>query len=276
MRIITMTFLSFLAVILPGLGDDRLATLTVGATTYSNVLILRVTGTDIYFSSANGIGNAKLTNLDSTLQAKFAPYAAKAAEVEQTQATGQRRVPNAALAAQQAVAPVPDSGPDSGEKSATAYGDASSTNQHTVAKSFLGKKGPELAVEKWISASPNMNGKFLLVEFWSPSSISCVNFVPTLNHYQQEFGEKLAIVAIADEPEDAVRKIADPNIEYASAIDTQKRMESAVEVKSLPYVLLLMGLTGRNCPVEGNPMKSGKELNDGIVTGILGQYTTAQ
>lgn len=265
-----MTFLSFLTVILPALGEERLATLTVGDTTYSNVLVLRVTGTDIYFSSANGIGNAKLTNLDSSLQAKFAPYAARAAEVEQTQATANSEYERA-LAAQQPLAPVPESGPDAGKPPIDA--DASSTNMLS-AKSFLGKKGPDLVVEKWISASPNMNGKFLLVEFWAPSSISCVNFVPTLNHYQQEFGEKLAIVAIADEPEDAVRKIADPNIEYASAIDTQKRMESALEVKSLPYVLLMdpEGIVRW----QGNPMKSGKELNDGIVTSILDKYASAQ
>lgn len=268
MRILSLFIATMLAAGWSARADDRLPTLTVGDTTYTNVLVLRVTGTDIYFSAANGIGNAKLTNLDSTLQAKYAPYAAKAMEVDQAQNAVNTQYERA-VASQQELAPPVDSGPDSGKLAS----DASSTNA-PLGKSLLGKKGPELVVEKWLSASPNMAGKFVLIEFWSPSSMPCLNFIATLNHYSEEFADKLAIIGIADEPEDDVRKVVDPNINYSSAFDTQKRMATELDVKVVPYVLLMdpQGIVRW----QGNPMKNGNAFGDSVVSGILDKYTTAQ
>ena len=119
-----------------------------------------------------------------------------------------------------------------------------------------------------------MAGKFVLIEFWSPSSMPCLNFIPTLNHYAQEFADKITIIGIADEPEDNVRKVVDPNIDYSSAFDTQKRMETALDVKVVPYVLLMdpQGIVRW----EGNPMKNGNSFSDSVITGIVDKYTTAQ
>ena len=268
MRILGLILTTMLAGGWAASAEDRLPTLTVGDTTYTNVQVLRVTATDIYFSAANGIGNAKLTNLDSTLQAKYAPYAAKAAEIDQKQ-TAVNTAYERTVAAQEALAPAPDSGPEAAKSSA----DSSSTNA-PLGKSLLGKKGPDLVVEKWLSSSPNMAGKFVMVEFWSPGNMPCLNFIPTLNHYAEEFADKMVIIGIADEPEDNVRKVVDPNISYYSAFDSQKRMETALEVKVVPYVLLMdpQGIVRW----EGNPMKDGNSFSDGVITGILNKYTTAQ
>jgi len=54
------------------LADEKLAVLHVGSQTYSNVLVTTVTATDIYFTSDQGMGNAKLKNLDPELQKHFA------------------------------------------------------------------------------------------------------------------------------------------------------------------------------------------------------------
>jgi hypothetical protein len=60
-------------------ADENLPVLKVGSDVYSNVTITSVTPTDIYFSYANGMGNAKLKNLEPALQEHFHYHGAKAA-----------------------------------------------------------------------------------------------------------------------------------------------------------------------------------------------------
>jgi thiol-disulfide isomerase/thioredoxin len=268
MRMPMAILVNLLAIMWPAFGDDRLPVLRVGDTSYSNVLVLRVTATDIYFTSARGIHNAKLTDLEPALQAQFAPDAAKAGEAEKMQAAA-----NAQYLRALALQTSPPPAPDAQVGKPTADADSSTTN-NTSAKSFLNQKGPDLVVEKWISAAPDTQGKFVLIDFWASWSEPCRNYISELNHLLQRFGDKLAIIGISNEPEDDVRKVVDPNIEYSSAIDTQNRMESAVEVKEMPYVLLMD--TNGIVRWEGNPLKSGQVLSEFVVAGILDKYTAAQ
>jgi hypothetical protein len=60
------------------LADERLPVLKVGSQIYSNVMITRVTGTDIYFTYDKGMANVKLRLLDPELQKRFHYDAAKA------------------------------------------------------------------------------------------------------------------------------------------------------------------------------------------------------
>jgi hypothetical protein len=66
-------------------ADETLPLLRVGTAFYTNVTITGVTATDIYFTSARGLGNAKLKNLDPTLQKhfKFDPASAEVANTNQ-------------------------------------------------------------------------------------------------------------------------------------------------------------------------------------------------
>lgn len=68
------------------IGDDRLASLTVGANTYTNISITRVTATDVYFTYNKGMGNAKLKDLSPELKEHFHYDEAKAASIEKKQA----------------------------------------------------------------------------------------------------------------------------------------------------------------------------------------------
>ncbi len=268
MRIVAIVLVSLMAAIWPAQGDDRLPVLKVGDTTYSNVLILNVTATDIYFSSARGIGNAKLTSLDPAVQAQFAPDAAKAGQVEQAQQQG-----NAQYLAAMAVRTVPPPTQDGQPGVPLAATNSSPTNK-AVAKLFLNQPAPELAVEKWISASPNTQGKFVLIDFWATTNDASVKFISKLNDFQQRFATNLAIVGISDEAEDDVRKIEDPKIEYSSGIDTQEQMETALELKALPYVILMD--TNQVVRWEGNPLNTTNALTDTVVAGILDKYSPAQ
>ena len=66
-------------------ADEKLPVLQVGSNTYSNVTVTVVTATDIYFTYAGGMGNAKLKLLSPDLKKHFGYNARQAGEVEQRQ-----------------------------------------------------------------------------------------------------------------------------------------------------------------------------------------------
>jgi cytochrome c biogenesis protein CcmG, thiol:disulfide interchange protein DsbE len=267
MRVNVAILVNLLTLVWAAFGDEQLPVLKVGDTTYTNVSVLRVTATDICFSSASGIGSAKLTDLDPAVQAQFAPEAAKAAAVEKTQA-------EAAAEYLRAVAlqspPLPASDAQGGDSASGA--DSSSTNK-PIAKTFLNLPGPDLVAEKWLSASPNTKDKLVLIDFWATTNEPSQSFISKLNGFQDRFTTNLAIIGISHEGEDDVRKIVDPAIQYSSAIDTQGQMESAIALKKLPYVLLLD--TNWVVRWEGNPLNSTNALTEAVISSLLEKFPPA-
>src|SRR6478736_184892 len=75
------------------------------------------------------------------------------------------------------------------------------------AKSFLGAKAPEVVVEKWLTAAPDTKGKFVLIDFWATWCGPCRRAIPELNAFQKKFADKLVVIGVSDETEDAVRKL---------------------------------------------------------------------
>lgn len=67
-------------------ADEQLPTLRAGNNVYSNVTVTAVTTTDVYFTFAGGMGNAKLKDINPGLQKHFHYDPAKAGEVVQKQA----------------------------------------------------------------------------------------------------------------------------------------------------------------------------------------------
>ena len=70
---------------LPVFADEKLPLLKAGSQTYSNVTVTTVTATDIYFISSQGMGNAKLKDLDPALQKQFHYDPARVQAMEQKQ-----------------------------------------------------------------------------------------------------------------------------------------------------------------------------------------------
>jgi len=88
-------------------ADEKLATLQVGNVIYTNVTVTSVTATDIYFTHAKGMGNARLKSLSPETQKKFGFDAAKslATEKQQAEANAKFRATVAAQAREQKAAP---------------------------------------------------------------------------------------------------------------------------------------------------------------------------
>lgn len=81
-----LTSLIFAAVV-SGRADEKFPTLQVGGITYSNVTITGVSATDLFFTHAAGMGNAKIKSLAPELQKHFLfdPKKAQAAELKQAE-----------------------------------------------------------------------------------------------------------------------------------------------------------------------------------------------
>lgn len=211
------------------LADETLPILKVGSQVYSNVTVTEVTATDVYFSHAQGMGNAKLKKLSPDLQKHFHYDAAKAEEAEK-----QQREANARYRAELAAAkPKPrPSAPATDE-------DGNIVGTTLYARSFLGKHGPTVFVNQWLSPRPDVEGKFMLVVFWATWSEPCRQAIPHLNELYSKYKDRLVIIGLSNESPEDVLKMTSPQVDFPLATDTHSRTMAELEVKAIPHAVLV-------------------------------------
>lgn len=135
------------------------------------------------------------------------------------------------------------------------------------AKSYLGKKAPDLVVEKWLTEKPDLKGKVVIIDYWATWCGPCRKAIPELNAIQKKFAGKVVVIGISDETEAKVTAMKDPKIEYASAIDTKGTMKKQLEVQGIPHVIILdPDWTVR---WEGFPLLKDYELTEAVVEEIV-------
>lgn len=107
------------------------------------------------------------------------------------------------------------------------------------ARSIRGQRAPKFEIEKWLTAAPSMQGKFVLIDFWATWCVGCRQSIPELNGFQKKCKDRLVTVGVTDETAEEVRKTTLPHMEYSVASDPDERMMRALEIQSLPHSILI-------------------------------------
>lgn len=233
MRYVIVLFLLLLTARFVTFAEEQFATLKVGSETYTQVTITTITKTAIYFSHSRGLGTAKLKDLDPALQEHFHFNPAEAAAKQAEQAEGNVRYATAMREAAAAKRPPPT------VRSEPAASDNIIPPHEIHAKSFLNRPAPNISVEKWITGVPDMQGKFVLIDFWATWCGPCRRSIPHLNELYSKFKDKLVVIGVSEESEQAIQAMTEPKIEYTIVSDTQGRTAKAVEVTGIPHAMLI-------------------------------------
>jgi len=78
---------------------------------------------------------------------------------------------------------------------------------------------PPLEVQKWVSGKPEMEGKFLVIEFWRTWCGACKRMTPLMNTLHKKYGDELVVIGLTGEQEEKVLANKGPKKEYCLALD---------------------------------------------------------
>jgi thiol-disulfide isomerase/thioredoxin len=230
-RWLILACLCLLGVSLQAAQPIKFDYLKVGSQTFSNVTVVSMDATDVYFTHDKGMSNVKLKYLEPAAQKRldYDPKAAAAAEKEHMQedARFKNALGTKIGTPQKAAAP---QRPVSSEDS---LADPISET------SALGKAAPDFSVDKWLTEKPDLKDKFVLLSFWASWSIPSKKAIPQLNALHKKFAQKLAVIAVATEPLDDIESMTDPKIDFASALDAKGKSRFAFNITTIPSVVLI-------------------------------------
>ncbi len=140
-------------------------------------------------------------------------------------------------------------------------------------KSFFNQPAPGLWIEKWVGAQPEIDGKFVLVDFWATWCPRCQRAVPELNGIAEQFQDELVVVGITDEPEEKLRAFKIP-VKYFSAIDSEERTKSAIGIWTCLHIMLI-DPAGTVC-WQGFAFEPGSELTAQVIQERIQQFEDRQ
>jgi cytochrome c biogenesis protein CcmG/thiol:disulfide interchange protein DsbE len=131
-----------------------------------------------------------------------------------------------------------------------------------------GKKAPEFSVATWLTAEPDRKGKVVLIDFWATWCPPCRKSIPDLNELQAQFKDDLVVIGVSDETAEKVKGfMTSTKMDYAVALDPEKKMNQAIHVEGIPHVLIIS--TDGIVRWQGFPLSDEEPLTADIVKQII-------
>ena len=224
-----------LGTVLSRAGEVSLDSMTVGSTTYSNVIVFGANSTDLFFSSDRGVSNVKLKFLSPDLQKKFSYNSNVAEKAEQQQIASDKSYQENLAASITASAHAVHEDQEAriqAPYSQAGLGDAVSED------SPIGRTAPSMDFANWVGLAPNLTGKFAIISVWSPKSASCRRWIPALNELHKALAGKVEVVGVTTATAAEVSQ-CEPKIDFPTALDPAGKFLSDAGVTTLPCVLLV-------------------------------------
>lgn len=112
------------------------------------------------------------------------------------------------------------------------------------AKDLRGTPAPELAVERWITARPALEGKVVIIDFWATWCPPCRKSIPHLNELAERFPDDVVVIGLSNESQRDFQKGMDRyslSIDYDIGLDETSAMARTISLRGIPHALVMSG-----------------------------------
>lgn len=107
------------------------------------------------------------------------------------------------------------------------------------AVNLIGKKGPPLQAQSWLTPQPDTKGKVVIIDFWATWCGPCRASIPHMNDLAAKFKESVVAVGLSDEDAPVVQEfMKKTKMNYTVATDPGGRMANVTRHKGIPFVIV--------------------------------------
>jgi len=125
------------------------------------------------------------------------------------------------------------------------------TDEDVLIPANRAEAAPESAGDKWINSYPltikELRGKVVLIDFWTFGCYNCVNTLPTLRRFHEQYASKGLVIVGVETPETPFERVFDNlvkavnkrGIEYPVVTDYDNKTWDAYGVNAWPTVVIV-------------------------------------
>jgi thiol-disulfide isomerase/thioredoxin len=137
------------------------------------------------------------------------------------------------------------------EKTPDVGGSGTETDEDGLIPANKARSAPEIAGDKWINSDPltieNLRGRVVLIDFWTFGCYNCVNTLPTLRRFHEQYASKGLVIVGVETPEtryervfeNLVKAVDQRGIKYPVVTDYDNKTWDAYGINAWPTVVIV-------------------------------------